>query len=154
MMINSVPNQLISVAHYHQEARVQPKAQRVEEGCETVELVTRGRGWIEHEGDWLEVRRGMLLWNRAGDCTIGRSDPERPYSCLAMRVRGESYEGRRVPRISVWPDREAVAELTEESIRMFLDESFDNSVVMQYLFSRLLYQAKLYHHLKSSTVIP
>ncbi|MEM9159214.1 MAG: helix-turn-helix transcriptional regulator [Verrucomicrobiota bacterium] len=153
-MINSVPLELLSVAHYHQDPRSQPGAQRLEIGSEAVELVTRGRGWIEHEGEWLEVRPGALLWHREGDRTIAKSDPEDPYSCLSVRMRGDRFEGRRLPRVSIWPDREAVEELTEESIQMFLDEGFDKGVLLQYLFSKLLYQAKLYHHRKESGVMP
>ncbi|EDY83164.1 transcriptional regulator, AraC family protein [Verrucomicrobiia bacterium DG1235] len=110
-----------------------------------MEVVTSGRGWVETDGGWTEVLPGAMLWHVAGDQTIGRSDPESPYSCLAVRMDGGSRE-RHVPRFSYWHDLGEIVSLTEESIRMFLDDSFGNDSLLDHLYSRLRYQALLHHH--------
>lgn len=140
------PHSLEIVVHYHQAWGTQPRSYVLQEGVELVELVTGGRGWVLSEGEWMEVLPGTLLWHVEGDETIGRSDPEAPYSCLAVRMMSALRGKRRVPRISYWHDLGAAAALTERAIRLFLDDGFDNLVLLDYLFSNLRLEALLYHH--------
>lgn len=144
-MQESRPTKLLSVVHYHQEPKTQPSPHGISKGLEVVELMTRGRGWLWHEGAWVEVLPGMLLWHVEGDETIGRSDPDRPYSCLAVRMESSAAVSRRVPRLSYWHDTDAVAQLTEEAIGLFLDESFDDTTLLDYLYSKLRLEATVYH---------
>lgn len=143
--MGSHPPKLISVVHYHQMPGTQPTPYRVRSGAEVVEVVTSGRGWVETDSGWLEVLPGSMLWHVAGDLTIGRSSPDEPYSCLAVRMDGAA-EKRHVPQFSYWHDLGEVVSLTEEAIRMFLDDDFDNSVLFAHLHAKLRYQALLYHH--------
>lgn len=146
------PAKLQSMVHYHQMQGTQPVPHPVSDGGEIVEVVTSGRGWVLHEGDWIEVVPGSLLWHIGGDKTIGRSDPDEPYSCFAVRMEGASTE-RHVPRFSFWPDVGKVVALAEETIRMFLDESFDRESLLDYLYSKLRYQSLLYEYRRESIVI-
>ncbi len=148
------PDKLIGIAHYHHTGGNHPIPNTVEEGREIVELLTGGRGWVWHEEKWVEVIPGTLLWHFPGDQTIGRSDLENPYRCLAVRMEGKKLSDRRVPRISFWNDFEAVRDLTQESVQCFVDDSFDKSVLLQYVFSRLLFQAMCYHYRQEAPSLP
>lgn len=152
-MLPRLPRKLVSVVHYHQAPGTQPGPYEIPPGMELVELLTGGRGWVESDGEWVEVTPGTLLWHVAGDWTIGRSDPMAPYSCLAVRMQVAS-SGRRAPRFSVWRESESVMELTEESIRLFFDEGFSKQALLEYLYSKLRYEALLYHHRRESAGTP
>ncbi|MBA3684155.1 MAG: hypothetical protein H0W72_02825, partial [Planctomycetes bacterium] len=65
---------LLHVSDYRQAAGRHPTPIRALAGQERIELVTDGRGWVQHEGAWHAVAAGDLLWECAGDWTIGRSD--------------------------------------------------------------------------------
>ncbi|MDQ8180870.1 AraC family transcriptional regulator [Pelagicoccus sp. SDUM812005] len=145
--------ELRSVVHYHQMPGTQPSPHPVVEGWQIVEVVTSGRGWVMHGGDWVEVRPGALLWHVEGDQTIGKSDPQEPYSCFAIRIQGVSGE-RPVPHLSSWPEVGEVVSLAEETIRMFLDEQFDRKVLLEYLYSKLRYESQLYEHRREVAGVP
>ena len=113
----SLPDKLIGIAHYHHAPGSQPTPHSIGDGYEIVELLTGGRGWVWHEEKWVEVIPGTLLWHFAGDQTIGRSDLENPYRCLAVRMEGAILSHRRVPRISFWNDFEAARDLTKETVQ-------------------------------------
>jgi AraC-like DNA-binding protein len=150
----SLPDKLIGIAHYHHAPGSQPTPHSIGEGYEIVELLTGGRGWVWHEEKWVEVIPGTLLWHFAGDQTIGRSDLENPYRCLAVRMEGAILSHRRVPRISFWNDFEAARDLTKETVQCFVDDSFDKSMLLQYVFSQLLFQAVRYHYRRDAPSLP
>lgn len=120
-----------------------PRPSRMAPGEERVELLTAGRGWIEHQGGWREVRAGDLVWNAPGDCTIGRSDPEAPYACLAATFRVRPLRGSGLPRFSHWPDPDEVGALARQVLRLFADETFDRRILGDYLYQRLRFQVEL-----------
>ncbi|TVR51210.1 MAG: AraC family transcriptional regulator [Puniceicoccaceae bacterium] len=136
-----IPHRLDAVQYYRQTPGVQPRPRGLVGGEEWIELVTGGRGWVEDEGGWQEVGAGDLLWHVAGDSTIGRSDPEDPYRCLAVRFTTEGGSGRRVPRFTRWPDLEAVEAFAREAVRWYLDESTPREALRACLFGRLLLAA-------------
>ena len=151
------PRALLSVIHYHQAPKTQPVPRVVAQGIELVEVVTGGRGWIWHERDWTEVTPGFLLWHMPGDQTIGRSDPENPYSCLAVSMAADAgAEGieRRWPRLAVWPDLQAILELTETAIGQFLDDTFDRDVLLARVFGLLQYWSFRHHHGRERAGLP
>ncbi|MBL4575493.1 MAG: helix-turn-helix transcriptional regulator [Opitutaceae bacterium] len=149
-----LPNRLTAIGHFHQTYGHHPTPSLVAEGCEIVELLTGGRGWVWHEEKWVEVIPGTLLWHFPGDETIGRSDLDNPYRCLALRMECQGLSERRIPRISFWNDFEAVRQLTREAVQCFVDDSFDKSMLLQYIFSRLLFQATCYHHRQEAPSLP
>jgi len=137
---------LESVSHYHQRHGIQPSPMKIASGYERVELMTGGRGWIEDQGQWREVNPGDLIWNCAGDMTIGRSDLENPYRCLAVSFRLSPTRQRRFPRFSFWPDLEAVSKLADEATRLFINGQFDRLTLLNYLHGLLVFQIRRHEH--------
>jgi AraC-like DNA-binding protein len=121
-----------------------PTPIRFQKGNQCVELVTGGRGWVEVDGEWRELSPGDLLWHLPGDSTIGRSDFQNPYSCLAVRFWAGDAPKRRVPRITRWEELDEVLLFTNQVVRLHADDAFDSRVLLRYILSRLHFQAELY----------
>ncbi|MEO8204804.1 MAG: AraC family transcriptional regulator [Chthoniobacterales bacterium] len=113
---------------------------------ERIELVTAGRGWIQDEGTWREVVPGDLIWNRPGQQTIGRSDFDNPYRCLAVTLVTHKKSGLGIPRYSHWAQLKEVVSFSREVVNLFGNESCDRSVLRNYLVSNLLLRVELHHH--------
>jgi len=109
-----------------------------------VELVTGGCGWVWDHERWAPLQPGALVWHIAGDRTIGRSDPEDPYRCLAVEFQVARRRVRRAPRITWWRELDEVQRFTYEAVRTFLDDRFDRETLGIYLFGRLQFQARLH----------
>lgn len=142
-----MPVEIVNVSHYRQQPGLQPFPRKILPCLECVELLTQGRGWVRDGEDWREVLPGDLVWNSPGDETIGRSDPLRPYGCLAVVFRVRQPGGRGIRRFSIWPDQPEVRHLTEQTVRAFLDTTFDRSTLMNYLHSTLLFRVRCYEAL-------
>jgi AraC-like DNA-binding protein len=148
------PRSIGRVFHYQQAPNTQPVATRIPTGQERVELMTGGRGWIQDGEMWKEVRAGDLLWNASGDSTIGRSDPEDPYRCLAVTFEVDSPEGLGVPRFSHWPEPDQIAVLVEECHWLAAEENFDRVLWCHYLFTRLRVQVELHQRRERHERLP
>ena len=118
-----------------------------------MELVTDGRGWVEVGGEWREVVVGDLLWHMPGDCTIGRSDFKNPYSCLAVRFQ-DADRRRRVPRLTRWEELDEVRLFTHQVVHLHADDAFDSQVLLDYILSRVRFQAELYLRLHRARGLP
>jgi len=146
---------LLSVGIYYQEAGCHPLYDRIGEGLERLELVTQGRGWVRIEGKIAEVTAGALLWHRAGDETVSRSDFENPYRCLSVHIETLAPPGERVvPQLTWWPDLEEVRRFASEVVRARADERFDGGVLLAYLQSRLLFQARQWQLTQGREALP
>lgn len=121
---------------------------------ERVELLTGGRGWIFHEGDWREVFPGDLIWNQPGDQTIGRSDFENPYRCLAVTLRTKKRRGTGMPRFSRWPDLTAVEAFTQEMSGLFLEEDFDRQTLFESITGQLLLRVQVHARGRDRAELP
>ncbi len=131
--------ELLGISHYHQRGGVQPVPHGIPPGRELVELVTGGRGWVRDGDTWREVVPGHLLWHGPGAETIGRSDLEAPYRCLAVNLKTDRKKGLGIPRFSLCPDPEVVKAFTDEVVKCFFDPAFDRRVLLRYVVSRLLF---------------
>lgn len=149
-----VPQRLTGATHYHQAAGSHPSPRLVPAGFELVELVTEGRGWVQSDGRWHEVVAGQLIWHVAGDETIGRSDFERPYRCLAATFSVADTTQRRCPHLSLWPELDEVRAFTREVVQCFVDDMFEQHLLMLYVYSRLLYQVRRHHHGRLAENVP
>jgi len=145
---------LVSVSHYHQAHGVHPRPRIIGDHYEHVEVVTGGRGWVNHGGKWREVQPGDMIWNAPGDQTIGRSDLENPYRCLAVSFKVAEANGRGLPRFSFWPDLEALWDLTKLACRLFPDEHFEREALRDYLEERFLFQLRLHERASRSERYP
>jgi len=108
--------------------------------------VTAGRGWVWDEKDWKEVLPGHLLWNNPGDFTIGRSDFENPYQCLAGNLITRQTNGIPLPRISFVPNLEEVTQFTREVVDLFEEDSFDRLILRDYVVGRIHYWIQRHRH--------
>ncbi|WOO42187.1 AraC family transcriptional regulator [Rubellicoccus peritrichatus] len=144
-MRTSVTNlSLFSVSHYHNPHGIDPNPRPISPQSATVELMTGGRGWLEHEGEWVEVLPGHLLWNIPGEATIGRSDYDDPYRCLSVAFRYDGVLDRNIPRISRWADIDEVRQFTERSIVLAYADDFESETLCESLFAELHFRARYY----------
>ena len=154
--MNPIPHpfELAHLSHFRQAPGRHPQPRTIPAFYELVELVTGGRGWIRHGQEWREVLPGDLIWNSPGDETIGRSDFENPYRCLAVHFRVRRARGMGMPRFSKWPDIEEINVLASESVHLMMDDAFDRRILCDYLFSRLLFQVRLSERALRATGYP
>lgn len=153
-MLPPAPRALRKLTHYHQPHGRHPGTRVIRPGRELVELLTAGRGWVRHRDRWVEVGAGALLWHVAGDGTIGRSDFDDPYRCLAVEFEVVRGKPRRVPRITQWKDLDEVARFARESLRLYLDEHYDRSVLFAYVYGQLLFHAHGHHRKAAAEELP
>jgi AraC-like DNA-binding protein len=145
---------LLSVSHYHQRHGVHPTPIQLEAVRQCIELVTAGRGWVEIDGAWKEVTPGDLLWHIPGDFTIGRSDFQNPYRCLAICFLDGKTATRRAPRYSRWEDLDEVRLFTHQVVHLHADDVFDSEVLLRYILSRVHFQAELYRRIQRERGLP
>ena len=108
---------LRGIGLYQQPPGRHPTPHRQAPGNEKIELVTGGRGWIEQDGRWIEVRAGDIAWQAVGDLTIARSDFTDPYRCLAISVAVDPTSTRPVSRLTHWGDAAEVRGFVRASLR-------------------------------------
>ncbi len=144
---------LTGISHYHHRRSNHPRPSEIPWGHERVELMTDGRGWIIHEGEFREVLPGDLIWQVHGDRTICRTDPDHPYVCLSVNFKVAPSDERPVPRVTRWDDKSAVNSFIKDIIHSFHEPSFDIETLGTYVYSRLLFQAQkhLQHHYDKNT---
>jgi AraC-like DNA-binding protein len=145
---------LHTVSHYHQRPGIHPVPNHFIGLDQCIELVTSGRGWVECGGEWREVTPGDLIWNIAGDATIGRSDFRHPYSCLAVWFRDVENRGRRVPRFTRWEELDEVRLFTHQVVQLHADDAFDSGVLLRYILSRIHFQAELFLRIQKERGLP
>jgi AraC-like DNA-binding protein len=138
-----MPLSLTTIIHFHQPHGRHPKPLCMEAGMQRVEVVTAGRGWVEHNGKWVKVQAGDLLWHWEGDYTIGRSDFDEPYRCLAVGLSVQPGQARNVPRFSRWEDLEELRGFTSMAVSAFVNDTIDRYCLLAMVWGRLLYQVRL-----------
>lgn len=136
--------QLVGAGRYHQPPGREPFPLRLSPGQERLELVTGGRGWVEHEGAWIAVTAGSLVWNVAGDLTISRSDFADPYRCLAINFLVRPGGHRAAPRVTRWEDPAEVDGFVQRVGRLLADDELDRAAIGAFVYARLLLQARLW----------
>lgn len=144
MHILSHVRSLASAGLYVQPHGRHPVPSPIVQGQERIELVTGGRGWVQHEGAWIEVTPGSLVWNVAGDHTIGRSDFADPYRCLAIYMVVRPGGRRIAPRVTRWEDPAEVDGFVQRVGRLLADDDLDRAAVGAFVYARLLLQARLW----------
>lgn len=138
------PLTLDNVQYHIQRPGTQPVPITVRPYREQVELVTGGRGWVRDGRLWREVTPGDVIWHAPGDQTIGRSDPDHPYSCVAVIFGVSRARGMGIRRFSKWPDPGAISALYREAAALLWNELFDQNALRDYLYARLLHRVRLY----------
>lgn len=139
---------------YEQRPGTDPSAIALPPNVERVELMTKGRGWVWHEEDWVEVQPGDLLWHLPGERTIGRSDHSNPYQCLNLGLDVSDASQRAVPRITRWPNLLEARAFADDLLQRWIDPDFPKDLLAAYAVGRLLYQAKTWHMEQQQTLLP
>lgn len=145
---------LVSVFHHEQPLGTQPIPTLFKRGMQCFELVTSGRAWLKVNEEWKEVVPGCLLWHIPGDYTIGRSDPELSYGCLAVRFFGGNVIERRAPRITHWDDLDAVKSFTREVTRLQSMQDIDPQTLLFFIVGHLQLRAQLYAREQTRKALP
>jgi AraC-like DNA-binding protein len=145
---------LVSITHFHQGSGRHPVPRRMPADRELIELVTGGRGSIETETGWREVSAGDLIWQCPGDLTIARSDFTDPYRCLAVQVAIIPGSPRPAPRVTRWEEKDEVRAFTHQAVRWSVDERFDRHALLAWVYSSLLYRARLSEHRERQDDLP
>lgn len=149
------PVTLQTIAHYYEAPNAHPLASPIPKGIERVEIVTGGRGWVDIDGEWIEVTPGALLWHIEGDVTIARSDWGNPYRCINVQILMNRRElRRRAPRLCWWRDLEEIEQFADEAIRSHVDDSFDTDALLAYVYGRLIFQVRQSERTDSHEVHP
>jgi AraC-like DNA-binding protein len=143
-----------NVGHYHQPKGRPVNPKKIDPGTQYIELVTAGRGWVRNGETWQEVTPGSLLWLLPGDFTIGRSDFENPYQCLAVRFPGPRRPRRVIPLHTRWDEVDEVRRFTAEVVRLHAGGRFDAGVLLDYILGRLRFQAELFLRQESRQQVP
>lgn len=128
---------------YSPPAGEQPDRERLAAGHERCELVTAGRGWVEHRGTWTEVTAGCLVWNVAGDYTIGRSDVGKPVHCLAFDFT-VTKRRRLASRFSRWADPDELDAFVRQIGRLTARPTLDRQALAGFIYTTLLLQARIW----------
>ncbi|MDX2080480.1 MAG: AraC family transcriptional regulator [Terrimicrobiaceae bacterium] len=153
-MKQGIARRLQTIAHYHQAPGRHPSPRTIGPGEELIELVTGGRGWVEVDRQWREVTPGALLWHVRGEMTIGRSDFDDPYRCLAVLFTAPGRRRRPVPRVTWWTEVDEVTRFAREVLQAFLDEEFGRGLLGDYVYARLRFQAELYGRRTAAGELP
>lgn len=159
------PTRLLAASLYQQPPGLHPGQDspnkhpgfwQLEQGKELVELVTAGRGWVRMKGDeWKEVTPGALLWHVPGDQTIGRSDWDNPFQCLALAFETPRFQGvRRTARLAWWRDLDEVERFSRELMYWYFDERLDRKTLLHYGYGRLLFQSQLWQRIEEHSELP
>lgn len=139
---------------YRPDPGKQPGRERLLPHNERCELVTQGRGWIMHEDTWVEITAGSLIWNVAGDYTIGRTDPGNPFACLAVDFAVTSRPLRPAPRLTRWEDAEERDSFIRQIHRATAVELVDRTLLGSFIYTSLLLQTHLWTIRSKRPAIP
>lgn len=111
-----------------------------QDGTEGVEIVLRGRTWLEHAGARCELRAGAMVWGQPGDPTLSKVDPAAPYHTLLIRFATTRRSSTPAPRLVWWPEPAEAEALATEAVALFARGACSNRWFASYLYSRLWWQ--------------
>jgi len=110
---------------------------------ELIELVTSGVVYFQEDGNDRELGCGALFWHLPGEETIYRTVAHAPYECLAVVFSTPVKPVRQVPRLSIISDNLRTKELCQELLRAYHNDSLDRTLLGNYAYHRLLWEAHL-----------
>lgn len=139
---------------YRHTLKAHPRPIPVPPHYERIELVTGGRGAIEHQGQWRDIAPGDLIWNAPGEMTIGRTDFEDPYRCFSITLQVPRAEGMGVPRFSRWEDLDALLGFSYEMTKHFVEEQVDRAILRDCILGRLLFCVHTDRRLREQGEVP
>lgn len=120
-------------------------------GRQEVEVITGGRGYFDLEGQVLQATMGSVLWHLPGERTIYKSDREHPYECLVFVFAYAPGSPRPAPRFSRWSSAGACRDFSEEILKHFHGENPNRSLLADYAFNVLRWQASLWERARGDS---
>lgn len=109
-------------------------------GNEGVEIILRGRSWLEVHGHRHELGVGAMVWGQPGDRTLSAVDPAAPYHTLLIRFATTRASRTPAPRLAQWGNPEELQAFATEALELFRARSFDPRWFPFYLYTRLRWQ--------------
>lgn len=145
---------LINISYY-KAPRVKINPFIIQEGYEYIEILTGGKLLFELDGKEQVFEYGTMFWHIPGDHTIHKYLPDFPYECLCLRFKrpNESAE-RNYPRVTIWENREEILSFSDKVIKAFHDETFNQLLISQYVFSKVAWEAASFMKRKPSADVP
>jgi len=110
---------------------------------EIIEIVTSGIVYFQDGEKDRELGCGALFWHLPAEETIHRTEAHFPYECLALSFSTSEKPVRTVPRLSIISDYLRTKELCHELLRAYHNDSIDRTILGNYVYHRLLWEAHL-----------
>ena len=108
-----------------------------------IELITRGIGYLELNGQRLALPAGTLLWHPPGYQTIGRHKSEAPYECLAIILRSTPQVTAPLPRINTFGREEEARRFSQRLLTDCQHTPYDGDLLIDFLISQLRWRAHI-----------
>jgi AraC-like DNA-binding protein len=114
--------------------------QEIRDEIERVEILTKGKGWILHEGKDIEVKRGDIIWHQKGDSPIYKSDSENPYECLNIIFEIDDRRKCPYPRVNQWYDLEDLDKFCLRAEKDYREGLFPVNLFNTHVLTMIEYQ--------------
>ncbi len=127
----------------------------IQPGFEYVEILTGGKLLYDVDSREQIFEYGTMFWHIPGDETIHRYLPDFPYECLCLRFkRPEGFIGRTFQHLTIWENREETLGFSDRIIREFHDETFNRTVIGEYVYSKIAWEAYSFQRMRPSNKVP
>ncbi len=114
---------------------------QIPEGIELIELITGGEVFFDTADQANTFGKGTIFWHRAGEHTIYRTTPEKPYRCIVF-IFSVRDTARPVPRVSFWNADAGIDQFASECLNLYHSQTLDMDLLCLYVYSTLLRHAK------------
>lgn len=131
---------LKNVFHWRSPGPGPNRGWRWAERTEGVEIIVRGRSWLEVHGERHELGIGAMVWHQPGDLTISEVDPADPYHTVVVRLATTRPTATRPPRLVQWQDPAEAQAFGDEILGVFNLGGYDRGWFMHYIYTRLWWQ--------------
>ena len=139
-MIAEHLEKLVKIGYYVAAPVMEVTPYQIEDGCETVEILTSGKVRFEVDGEERVFTRGTVFWHTAGEMTICRTFADDPYRCIHFRfaVRDNHRPG---PRVSIWRNPEETISFCEECREAFHSGNVNLEALGAYAYAVIRWKA-------------
>ncbi len=114
----------------------------IEPGVEEVEIMMRGRGAFEHNGEFVDIHAGSIVWFYPGDIVEAITAKENPYVTIVFRfaVTGSEPAVMR-PRFTQWEDLAQCRRFCFDMLKRFHAGFFSDPYHANCLYSRFIWES-------------
>ncbi|PCJ52550.1 MAG: hypothetical protein COA79_23375 [Planctomycetota bacterium] len=145
---------LQNVSYFKAHDTREPTPSTIKNKILVIELITGGCV-IDDTGDKaLDCPMGSIFWHSPGGKTIYHFKKGEPYRCLSIRFSVKKDFPLIIPRYSFWDKPVEVLNFTDEALRCFHDDSYDNEILARFIYQTLFWKAYSYSKTKLPDNIP